>query len=115
MSSSEAPGKPTEMQLKGPSYSIPLNSLPRMPCSAHLHRDTLLHRVSGAVEEDKEPYRCAAGQVWCRVLWAPREVPKLATLLVVCKSDIGPSVACSLTWHTKHVLFEMPVMLEGSA
>ena len=65
--------------------------------------------------EDMEPYRCAAGQVWRRLLRAPREVPKLPTLLVVCKSGIGPSVTCSFTWHTEHALFQLPVMLAVSA
>ena len=55
MSSSVAPGKPTEMQVKGPEYSIPCNSFPMMPCSAHLHPCTPSGFGQGLGCSEKKP------------------------------------------------------------
>lgn len=55
MSSSVAPGKPTEMQLKGPEYSIPCSSFPKMPCSAHLRPGTPLGIGQALGQSEKKP------------------------------------------------------------
>ena len=93
MSSSVAPGKPTEMQLRGPEYCTPCNSFPKMPCSAHLHPGTALGRVQGK-DQSMRAHLGTAGLIWGRVCRATGHVPELTALLVVSKPGIAPSVAC---------------------
>ena len=93
MSSSEAPGRPNEMQLSGPGYCMPESSFLNMPWSNHLHPCTHIGTcLMGGAWPAGKPYLRAAGQLGSGVCWAVGQEPELATFLVVCQSRVGPSV-----------------------
>ena len=96
MSSSEAPGRPTDMQLSGPAYCMPEISFLKMPWSSHLHPCTHIWTclTVGAWHAGDSHLR-AAGQLGGGVCRAVGQEPELATFLVVCQPRIGPSVPVS--------------------